>query len=110
MLRRSFLSNACFLVHGPCGLNFHFQCNEIGGSLPHTGRLRATCTATGSRFTRNLLTIPSPPAPGQADWGEIRVNRALSRPPTPPVPLDRRTSNRVGHGDALSPMLRSEEH
>ena len=55
------LSNACFLVHGPCGLNFHFQCNEIGGSLPHTGRFRATCTATGSRFTRNLLRIPSRP-------------------------------------------------
>ena len=78
------LSNACFLVHGPCGLNFHFQCNEIGGSLPHTGRFRATCTATGSRFTRNLLTIPRPPAPGQADWSEIHVKRALSSPPAPP--------------------------
>src|ERR1035438_9353604 len=108
MLRRSFLSNACFLVHGPCGLNFHFQCNEIGGSLPHTGRLRATCTATGSRFTRNLLTIPRPPAPGQADWGEIHVKRALSSPLMPPVPRVRHCL--IASNMIASNLLRSEEH
>jgi hypothetical protein len=87
-------------LHGPCGLNFHFQCNEIGGSLPYNGRFRATCTATGSRFTRNLLTIPRPPAPGQADWSEIHVKRALSSPPTPPVP-------RVRHCLIASNMITS---
>ena len=70
------LSNACFLLHGPCGLNFHFQCNEIGGSLPHTDRLRATCAATGSRFTRNLLTIPRSRAQGSS---LLCVNSAFPR-------------------------------
>ena len=71
----------------PCGLNCCFQCSVIGGSVPYTGRLRAPCTATGPRFTRNLITVPRKPAQGQVFPGGIRVSLAVFERFSPHVSL-----------------------
>jgi len=75
-------------MHKPCGGTAVSSVSHLAEACRHTSRPRATCTATGSRFTRNLLTIPIARRWVKFYRVRIAVQMHASLSPCPPRPCN----------------------
>jgi hypothetical protein len=93
ILRRSVLAHACFQCIDPAEKLLFPVYRNRPKPARHTSRPRATCATTGSRFTRNLLTISS--------WQRrVKLHSVNLRSKTPGSPCSTQLF-RIEHGPSV---------